>query len=224
MRQLEIKLFEVADWPTKAATLITEKIARVLNANGNCSVMLTGGHNAARLYKAWSILPAFHLLSGVSFYFGDERCVPPDHSESNYGMAMRTLFQYGVPVGCSVFCMDANAINKDEEAQRYDNLLPHSIDVLLLGVGSDGHIASLFPNSDGLQERQRGVIPITGSFEPFERMTITPQVLKKVQSCFVLASGAMKVTILSEALSNPNDIASMPVRLVLDSTWLMDSH
>ena len=67
MRQLEIKLFEVADWPTKAATLITEKIARVLNANGNCSVMLTGGYNAARLYKAWSILPAFHLLSGVSF-------------------------------------------------------------------------------------------------------------------------------------------------------------
>ena len=67
--------------------------------------MLTGGGSAARLYKAWRDLPAFQQMTGVSFYFGDERCVPPDNSESNYGMAMQTLFSHGVPIECSVFRM-----------------------------------------------------------------------------------------------------------------------
>ena len=81
----------------------------------------------------------------MSFYFGDERCVPPDHDESNYGMEMQTLFSHGVPIECSVFRMEADAIDIEAAAQRYADLLPDSIDVILLGVGEDGHIASLFP-------------------------------------------------------------------------------
>ena len=77
--------------------------------------------------------------------FGDERCVPPDHDESNYGMAMQTLFSHGVPIECSVFRMEADAIDIEAAEQRYADLLPDSIDVILLGVGEDGHIASLFP-------------------------------------------------------------------------------
>ena len=107
--------------------------------------MLTGGGSAARLYKAWRDLPAFQQMIGVSFYFGDERCVPPDHEESNFGMVIQVLFPQGVPTGCSVFRMEADATNLETAAQRYADLLPDSIDVILLGVGEDGHIASLFP-------------------------------------------------------------------------------
>ena len=67
--------------------------------------------------------------------FGDERCVPPDHDESNYGMAMQTLFSHGVPIECSVFRMEADAIDIEAAEQRYADLLPDSIDVILLGVG-----------------------------------------------------------------------------------------
>jgi 6-phosphogluconolactonase len=222
MRQPEIKQFKVIDWPLKAAGLINDNINSVLAEQGKCSVMLTGGRSAARLYKAWRNLPGFQQMTGVSFYFGDERCVPPDHPESNYGMAMQALFQNGLPAGCSVFRMEADAINLEAAAQRYADLLPDSVDVLLLGVGEDGHIASLFLNHVALQERRRRVLLITGPKPPFERLTITPQVITKARSVFVLASGSAKAAMLSAALKNPNDIAVLPARLTLGGTWLMD--
>ena len=131
--QPEIKQFESTVWPMKVAGLISDNINSFLDEQGKCSVILTGGRRAARLYKAWSDLPAFQQMTGVSFYFGDERCVPPDHAESNYGMAMQTLFQHGVPAGCSVFRMEADATYQAAAAKRYADLLPVSIDVLLLG-------------------------------------------------------------------------------------------
>ena len=145
MKRPQIKQYNGTDWPMKAAGLISDDINNVLSEKGKCSLMLTGGRSAARLYKAWRDLPAFQQMTGVSFYFGDERCVPPDHAESNYGMAMQTLFPNGVPTGCAVFRMEADATDQEEAALRYADLLPDLIDVLLLGVGEDGHIASLFP-------------------------------------------------------------------------------
>ena len=80
--------------------------------------MLTGGRSAARLYKAWRDLPAFQQMTGVNFYFGDERWVPPDLAESNYGMVMQPLFQHGVPTGCSAFRMGADTTYLEMATQR----------------------------------------------------------------------------------------------------------
>ena len=93
----------------------------------------------ARLYKAWRDLPAFQQMTGVRFYFGDERCVPPDHAESNYGMAMQTLFPNGVPTGCAVFRMEADTADQEATMQSYADLLFDSIYVLLLGIRKDDH-------------------------------------------------------------------------------------
>jgi 6-phosphogluconolactonase len=222
--QPEIKQFESTGWPMKAAGLISDNINSFLDEQGKCSVMLTGGRSAAQLYMVWRDLPAFQQMTGVNFYFGDERCVPPDHSESNYGMAMQTLFPNGVPTGCAVFRMEADATDQEAAALRYSDLLPDSIEVLLLGVGEDGHIASLFPNNASLQESKRRVLPITGPKPPFKRLTITPQVIAKARSVFVLATGSAKAAMLCAALNNPNDIAALPARLTLSGTWLMDHH
>jgi 6-phosphogluconolactonase len=132
--QPEIKQFEGIDWPMKAASLIQDNINSVLAKQGKCSVMLTGGRSAARIYKAWRDLPAFQQMTGVSFYFGDERCVSPDHTESNYGLAMQILFQHRMPAGYSVFRMEADTTDLDEAAQHYDDLLPDSIDVYFLAL------------------------------------------------------------------------------------------
>jgi 6-phosphogluconolactonase len=223
VRQPVIKQFEGTDWPMKAAGLISDTINSVLAEQGKCSVMLTGGRSAARLYKAWRDLPAFKQTTGVSFYFGDERCVPPDHAESNYGMAMQTLFSKCVPIECSVFRMEADAIDLEAAAQSYADLLPESIDVLLLGVGEDGHIASLFPNSTALQESKRQVIPITGPKPPFGRLTITPPVITQAKSTFMLATGTAKAKILNVARHAPGNFDAVPARLVLSATWLLDT-
>ena len=97
MKPPEIKQFEVAVWPMKEACLISDNIISVLVEQVKCSEMLTGGRSAAQLYKVWCDLHVFKQMTGVSFYFGDERCVPPDYAESNYGMAIQTLFHHGVP-------------------------------------------------------------------------------------------------------------------------------
>jgi 6-phosphogluconolactonase len=223
VKQPEIMQFESTDWPTMAAGLIQNSINNVLAEQGKCSVMLTGGRSAARLYKTWRDLHAFQQKTGVSFYFGDERCVPPDNAESNYSMAMQTLFSHGVPAGCSVFRMEAEATDQEAAAQRYADLLPDSIDVLLLGVGGDGHIASLFPNSAALQERKLWVIPITGPKPPFERLTITPPVIAQAKSIFVLATGNAKAKVLSKARQAPSNFVELPACLVLSATWLLDT-
>ena len=140
----------------------------------------------------------------------------------NYSLFLQTFFQYRVPAGCSVFRMEANAIDIEAAAKRYADLLPDSIDVILLGVGEDGHIASLFPNKAALQECKRRVVHITGPKPPFERLTITPQVIAKARSVLLLATGSAKAAVLCAALNNPNDIAALPARLKLGGTWLMD--
>lgn len=219
----EIRQFEAAEWPAQAAQLIQDRINAILLERGRCSVMLTGGQSAERLYSAWVEFPTFQQMTGVQFYFGDERCVPPDHPESNCGMVMRTLFRCGVPVGCSVHRMEADDLDREVAALSYEDILPERIDVLLLGVGEDGHIASLFPGSQALHEVGRRVISISGPKPPYERLTITPAIISQANSIFVLSAGAAKAQILAKALQRASDFDKMPARLVLNAIWLLDT-
>jgi 6-phosphogluconolactonase len=195
----------------------------MLSERGHCSVMLTGGRSAERLYAAWSEVVAFQVLVGVDFYFGDERCVAPDNVESNYGLAMNTLFCRGVPKGCKVFRMEADDADRELAARRYANLLPRHMDILLLGVGDDGHVASLFPHGPAVKENGRSVMPVVGPKAPHERLTITPPAISGAKRIFVLATGGAKARVLAEALRDTEDVESLPVRLALRGTWLVDT-
>lgn len=217
-----IRKFNVVEWPVQSARLIQGSIDAVLLERGQCNVMLTGGRSAERLYTAWAELPTFKRMTCVQFYFGDERCVSPDHPESNYGMVMRTLFNQGVPASCSVFRMEADDTDREAAALRYGEALPAQVDVLILGVGEDGHIASLFPGSAALREVSRRVVSICGAKPPYERLTITPPVIAQAKSIFVLATGEVKARILAKAQQVVRDFDNMPACLVLDATWLLD--
>ena len=80
--------------------------------------------------------------SKITYYLGGERCAPPDNSEGNYRTSIAPLFPQGVPTGCKIERMKGEANDRVAEANRYGNLLPVSIDLLLLSVGFDGHVAS----------------------------------------------------------------------------------
>lgn len=217
------KQFETSEWPALAAEFVQRALSLSLDAQRVCNIMLTGGRSAERLYLAWRELPAFWQLKNVNFFFGDERCVSPDDPESNYGMAMRTLFGSGVPSGCSVFRMAADDTDIDAAAWRYGELLPSQVDILLLGVGADGHVASLFPGSVALRDMGRLVVPVRGPIPPFRRLTIGPDVVTRAKSIIVLACGVGKKEILARAIENPNDIDSLPARMALRGTWLLDN-
>ncbi len=194
-----------------------------MRATGACSVMLTGGRSAQQLYAAWAALPGFVSLRQVGFYFGDERCVPPDHAESNYGLAMRTLFACGVPPACVVHRLAADAEDLDAAAADYAAALPGEIDVLLLGVGEDGHVASLFPGSAALRERQRRVLPVSGPKAPCRRLTVTPPVLAGARQTLLLASGPAKARVLARALRGAASSDELPLLLARRATCLLDA-
>lgn len=220
----QVKFVEAATWASAAANLVMEAIVQTCLAQGSCSVMLTGGRSAGRLYEAWAALPEFDQMRHVDFYFGDERCVPPDHPESNCGLAMCTLFQHGVPAACSVIRMVADQADSDAAAAAYEQLLPDRLDVLLLSVGEDGHIASLFPYSDALLETRRRVVPVCVPKPPYERLTVTPPLIAAAAQVFVMAIGSAKAAVFKQAQAEPQAIAALPARLVLSATWFLDTH
>lgn len=209
------------DWAEFSAGVIGSAIAAAIVQHGECNVMLTGGNSAERLYNHWSYTSTLPFGS-IRFFFGDERCVPPDHIDSNYALAMRTLFSGEVPQGFTIVRMEAERLNREEAALAYEAVLPERIDVLLLGMGSDGHIASLFPQGEALRVGGREVLPVLGKDIFHERLTITPHVIARARMVFLLAPGKEKGKVLAEALKSPQDYFSLPVRLTAGGTWLLD--
>jgi 6-phosphogluconolactonase len=137
-------------------------------------------------------------------------------------MTMQSLFGAGLPDQCQLFRMEGESSNVSEAARRYQKVLPERIDVLLLSVGEDGHIASLFPNHPALFELSRKVLAVVGPHPPYERLTITPRVIVSSQTVFVFVRGRRKGAVLAEALKDPVDVSSLPVRMTIDGTWIMD--
>lgn len=215
---------EPTTWATTAATQIMVAITQTRQEQGGCSVMLTGGRSAAHLYQAWAALPDFDQLRNVQFYFGDERCVPPEHPESNYGLAMRTLFKRGLPQDCMVTRMPAERSDHDAVAEAYAKQLPDRPDVMLLSVGEDGHVASLFPHNSALFETNRRVVYVHAPKPPLERLTVTPVVITLAAQVFVMALGSAKASIFQLAQTEPNNIFDLPARLVLNATWFLDTQ
>jgi len=101
----------------------------------------------------------------------------------------------------------------------FDRLLPNSIDILLLSIGEDGHIASLFPNSPQLQEQKRLCLPVIGPKPPYKRLTVTPPVIKSAKTTYLLAQGNAKKQIIEQAKKNSIEINKLPVKLIEKPIW-----
>jgi 6-phosphogluconolactonase len=214
-------IFKDEEWPSKTATLIFQSIKKSLVLKNSCSIFLTGGIGASRLYPYLSMqLKDCH--GEICFYLGDERCVSSNDSESNYGMILKTLFHNGLKNNWKFFKM--YEINEDPSisALRYHKIIPDKIDILLLGLGDDGHIASLFPNQIFGIENNRKVITTFSTNNEQMRITITKSVIESADEIMVLASGIGKKNILSKILIENEDFSSIPAKIALRGLWLLD--
>jgi len=194
----------IADDEETAARHVAELLAEAARAGRE--IVLAGGSTPERAYELAAELEPDWSAAGV--WWGDERCVPPDDERSNFGLARRTLLERldGQPARL-------HRIRGEDQpaaaAASYDQeLRGTTLDLLLLGLGPDGHIASLFPNSPGLAETERLVIPAEAKLDPFvERVTMTPPALRSARRMIYLATGERKSEAVAGALAGPPDPA-----------------
>jgi 6-phosphogluconolactonase len=218
---LDLRVLPTADLPAQAAAYLAEYLAEVVAENSRVTVALAGGSTPRAMHEALACSKDVPWLA-VHVYFGDERAVSPEHSDSNYRMAKESLLDR-VPIPpAQVHRMPAESPDREAAARAYEALLPESLDLLVLGIGEDGHTASLFPGSAALREAERRVIPVIGPKPPPERLTITPPVVLSARHRIVLASGAGKADAIARALEGPWDPEKTPIQLAKRGAWFVD--
>lgn len=219
----------------EAAQQIAHRTREAVQCRGRCSVVLAGGSTPRALY---SILATEYReqvpWSACHFFWGDERCVPPDHPESNYRMAMEAMLAR-VPVPAeNIHRIRAEDPDAQRAAKQYgdeirayfgDGKVP-VFDIVLLGLGPDGHTASLFPGTAALQEREKLVVANwVGKFAAF-RITMTAPLLKLAACAMFLVQGTGKAEVLRSALHGAYEPEKLPAQLIRpvngDLLWLVD--
>jgi 6-phosphogluconolactonase len=201
-------------------------------------VALAGGSTPATLYRllASAEYKSRVVWGNVELYFGDERCVPPDDADSNFRMVKESLLEELGEIPVSIFFMMCG-IDPDQGAQHYEETLRTGFDIdhdavprfdmILLGMGADGHTASLFPHKASLQVTDRLVVPAEPGLKPFvTRLTLTYPVLNNAANVLFLVAGEDKAETVKRVFDGetlPEELPSQAVQPTAgELLWLLD--
>ena len=226
--------YELAE---KLAEEIVEMIKAASENNVPLTVALSGGSTPELLF---SILGDHFSASApweyAHFFWGDERCVPPLSNESNYGMALRSFFKkINIPEGNIHRIYGEN--DASDEAIRYaEQILKFTVkkkgtpvfDLILLGMGEDGHTASIFPDNLSLFDSDKicdvSIHPVSGQ----KRITITGTVINNAENIRFMITGSKKAEILKRILEKDKSVKNLPASLIIpvrgSIKWLIDSE
>ena len=198
----------------KAAALLDEFAAQCVAERGRFLLALAGGSTPKVLYRLWGERGKVDW-SRVHLLFGDERCVPPDHPDSNARMVEESLLAR-LAVRPTIHRMAGEDADPDRAARAYEATLRSLLgndgrmDMALLGIGSDGHTASLFPGSSALKERERLCVAGPGPDGKSRRLTLTVPALKGARRLMFLAAGPGKAEILHAVAEGPEEPERLP--------------
>jgi 6-phosphogluconolactonase len=218
----------------RAADHFIELSGAAITARGTAYVLLAGGSTPRAMNARLAAAPRRDRVDWlkIRFFFGDERCVPPEHADSNYRMTNETLF---VPL--AIAQSQIARIHGEDEPQSAADAYHAAIevalgpapvfDVVYLGMGPDGHTASLFPGTIATIDQQRfAVANFVPKFDSY-RVTLTPPVLNAARHVTITAAGAEKAEALAAVLSGPPDPDRYPAQLIAplagELSWLVDA-
>jgi 6-phosphogluconolactonase len=233
VRQIQVYAtsYEVAEHVAEGFVVAA---THAIATRGQFSVALAGGTTPRLLYEHIAETCAEQVdWEKVFVFWGDERFVSPDHPDSNYRMIRETLLDR-VPIPASnIFPIPTNGDADGAAAQYEETLLTFfgnrplaTFDWLLLGMGDDGHTASLFPNSSALQVHDKWVVAHYVDKSKGWRLTLTPSILNLARQVVVMVTGKSKATRLEEVLSGTYDPQRLPIQSIVpvhdDITWVMD--
>jgi 6-phosphogluconolactonase len=194
----DVELVIVED-ANEVAAVVADRLARAARAGGH--VALTGGTTPERAYEEAAKRESD--WTNTEIWWSDERCVPPDHDLSNYALAKRTLLDR-LEHGPRAVHRIKGELGKDKAAADYERELGDTVfDLELLGLGKDGHVASLFPNAPTLHEERRRVLPAEPELEPFvDRVTLSLPALNSARDIVFAVSGADKADAARRAFAS----------------------
>ena len=218
-----------------AADYVVDCYREALGTYGDFAIALSGGSTPRTLFQLLADSAGAGAIdwSKVQVFWGDERTVPPDHPDSNYRMARETLFDH-VPLPADNIHRIPAELPPEQAAQAYEATLRQffesrvggRFDLILLGMGDDGHTASLFPHTAALDETERLVVANDVPQLNTRRITLTYPVINRAAHVMFLVSGASKTAVLKAVLegpSRPHDLPSQRVQPVNgDLVWLVD--
>jgi 6-phosphogluconolactonase len=241
MSQETRQVYSDADALAKAGAVELLRLAQEsVSERGIFTLALAGGSTPRKLYTLLATDPEFRAFPWheTHLFFGDERHVPPSHLDSNYLMVSNTLLSSGLVPAANVHrvraeMQDANAGALDYDVEVHSFFTPGMrtdslprFDVILLGMGPDGHTASLFPGSKALEEKERWVV--ANWVEKFNsaRITFTFPVINAASNILLLIAGADKADMLHEVLVSNRDVEKYPVQKVKPvngaKVWMLD--
>ena len=214
---------------------------RAIAERGSFFVAVSGGKSPEAFFRQLGEDARSMSLewSKVKLLWVDERCVEPDAPQSNYRLARESFIErVGIPANC-VFRIHGEAADHEAEARRYEAVLKEAFgpgrgdaipefDLMTMGMGADGHTASLFPGSHVVNERMRLVRAVEASGSRLARITLTPPVISAARRVILLISGTDKAETLRQVLSTPVEPLRYPVQILrrMDErvTWLVDKQ
>jgi 6-phosphogluconolactonase len=216
------------------AIRIAEEVLNAVRESGRCALALAGGSTPKRTYELLAEAPLRDRIpwEKVHFFWGDERCVPPDDERSNERMVRRALLDHvGIdepnvhPIRC-----DGDPI---VAAAEYETLLQREfgtarspIDLAILGMGDDGHTAGLFPGSPALDETMRWTAVVRKEGEPYERITTTIALLNLSRRALFIVSGETKSTMLRTIVEEGGGPMRLPASRIApldgEPLWMVD--
>lgn len=228
---------DIEDLNRQAAERFARLAAEFVDHAGRFTLALSGGSTPKGLYARLAT-PEFQKKISwqqVCFFWGDERCVPPDHPESNFRMAREALLSKVPVLPENIYRMPGE--NEPEiAALEYEEILKNHLpfangnvprfDLILLGLGDDGHTASLFPGNEALQETRRLVVaPYVEKIGAY-RLTLTLPVLNSGSHIFFLVAGEAKAAIVRDVLGKKSATENLPAQRIRPKkgrlVWLMD--
>ena len=221
----------------EAAQFIVRLAREAIAARGRFTIALSGGSTPKVLYGLLGSEPYRSQIdwSSVEIFWSDERCVPSDSEDSNYHLAEQVLLSKVSLSPHQVHRMPADQPDRDAASQAYTLEMQRTLgtdgipifDLLQLGMGPEGHTASLFPHQQSLHEQQRLVMPVTVPKPPPPRLTFTPPPLNAARYVLFLVTGGDKADALQAVLEGEYHPDEYPAQIVRPTNgeviWMLDS-
>ncbi len=216
-----------------AARRLMDLAEMAISRSGRFHLALAGGSTPLSLYELLASGDQTSRLDWtvVHLYWGDERCVPPDHEQSNYRTAQHALIDQ-IPIPKANVHRMPGELDPEQGALAYEQLLYRQFrwktpvfDLVLLGMGADGHTASLFPGDDALEERKRWVVAVDHQGPPapiVSRLTLTLPLLNVARSVIFLVAGEHKAQAVRWVQQGDDLPAGMVSPVSGDLVWMLD--